>query len=114
MKIKSFLIMIMIFSLLLTTVSMAEGGLGITDSGIQTPGGATTVVSTAVGLLKWVGGAMAIIMLMFAGIKYMTAGADEKAAVKESLLPLVIGAVLIFGAISIVDLFFTGSGGANG
>ena len=106
MKIKSFLIMIMIFSLLLTTVSMAEGGLGITGSEIKKPEAAATVVSTAVGLLKWVGGAMAIIMLMFAGIKYMTAGADEKAAVKESLLPLVIGAILIFGAVSIVEIFF--------
>ena len=80
--------------------------MGIEDSGINTPANAATVVGTAVGLLKWVGGAMAIIMLMFAGIKYMTAGADEKAAVKESLLPLVIGAILIFGAVSIVEIFF--------
>ena len=100
---KSIIISIIMLAIFSTTTALA---LGITDPGIKTPGGATTVVSTAVGLLQWVGGAMAIIMLMFAGIKYMTAGADEKAAVKESLLPLVIGAVLIFGAIGIVNLFF--------
>ena len=47
---------------------------------------------------------IAVVMLAALGIKYMIGSAEEKAEYKKSLLPLVIGAVLVFGAAAIAKV----------
>lgn len=42
--------------------------------------------------------------VVFAGLRYMFASADQKADIKQGLTYLAIGAVLIFGAVSIIQL----------
>ncbi len=44
---------------------------------------------------------VAIIVAMVLGIQFMVASADEKAKVKEALLPFVVGCVVVFGAFTI-------------
>ena len=44
---------------------------------------------------------IAVVVGIVLGIKYMIAGADEKAEVKETLLPYIIGCVVTFGAFGI-------------
>lgn len=56
-----------------------------------------SVVSTVIQVL-------AIAAIVFAGVKYMFAGADEKATIKTGMLILVIGAVLVFGATTVVKI----------
>ena len=62
--------------------------------------------ANVLGILQWGGYIIAIGMLIWVGIKYVTAGAGEKAKAKETLIPIVIGAVLIAGAVTIAEAVF--------
>ena len=44
---------------------------------------------------------LAVIIGIIIGIKFMVASVEEKAKVKEALIPYVIGCVVVFGAFSI-------------
>lgn len=44
---------------------------------------------------------IAVIVGMLLGIKYMSAGSEDKAAIKETLVPYIISCCLIFGAFTI-------------
>ena len=81
-------------------------GYGNLDSGVQ------NTVNKVLGVIKTIGYVVAIAMVMFAGIKYLMAGVGEKAKVKEMLFPMLAGAVLIAGAVTIVGWVF-GLGGQN-
>ena len=41
------------------------------------------------------------------GIKFMMASAEDKAKIKESMVPYVVGSILIFGAFGIWKMFIT-------
>lgn len=45
-----------------------------------------------------------IACVVFAGLRYMMSSADQKADIKKGLSYLVIGAVLIFAAVSIIQI----------
>ena len=47
---------------------------------------------------------LAIAAIIIAGIRYMFASADSKADIKKQLVPLVAGAVLVFGATTIIQV----------
>lgn len=44
---------------------------------------------------------VAVIIAMILGIQFMAASADEKAKVKEAILPFVVGCIVVFGAFTI-------------
>ena len=46
----------------------------------------------------------AIIAIIFAGVRYMFASADQKADIKKQTIILVVGALLVFGAGLVVNL----------
>lgn len=46
---------------------------------------------------------LAIGAIVFAGIRYMFASADQKADIKKSMIILVLGAVLVFGASTVAQ-----------
>lgn len=50
---------------------------------------------------------IAVIIATVLGIQYMLAGADSKAKVKESMIPFVIGCVVVFGAFGIWKVIVT-------
>lgn len=70
------------------------------------PGGGQEFANTILGFVQWVGYAIAIGMLIYVGIKYVMASANEKADLKNSLIKYVIGAVLIAGASTIAGCVF--------
>lgn len=47
---------------------------------------------------------LAIAAIVFAGVKYMFASAEGKADIKTGMLGLVIGAILVFGASTIIKV----------
>lgn len=53
---------------------------------------------------------LAIAAVVFAGVRYMFASADQKADIKKSMIVLVIGAVLVFAATGILKFI---QGAAN-
>lgn len=44
---------------------------------------------------------IAVIVAMILGIQFMVASADEKAKVKEALMPFVVGCVVVFGSFTV-------------
>ena len=70
---------------------------GGTASGIvsKTAGGMWATVVTIVQIL-------AVAAVVFAGLRYMFASADQKADIKKSMGTLAIGAVVVFGATTVI------------
>lgn len=67
-------------------------------------------VSRIIGVIKYIAIAVALGMVIIIGIKWMTAPAGGKAAVKDTFLPYLIGAICV-GAASAIAQFAIGLGG---
>ena len=57
-----------------------------------------------IGIIQMVGVAIAVVMLIMLGIKYMIAAPDEKADIKKTATIYIIGAVILFGASGILQI----------
>ena len=62
-----------------------------------------TVGNNVLGIIQIVGTIIAVGVLMVLGIKYMMGSAEEKAEYKKTMLPYVIGAVILFAAVNIAN-----------
>lgn len=58
-------------------------------------------------ILLILGIVIAVIVGMVIGMKFMTGGAEEKAKVKEMLVPYIAGCIVIFGAFTIWKIVVT-------
>ena len=50
---------------------------------------------------------LAVAAIVFAGVKYMFASAEGKADIKNGMIGLVIGAIMVFGASIVIDIIMT-------
>ena len=64
-------------------------------------------IRTIIGTMQWVGYAIAVGMLVYIGIKYVMASANEKADLKQALIKYVIGAIIIVFATTIATWVFS-------
>ncbi len=69
-----------------------------------TSGGLNKMQGNVLGLVQWFGYAIAVGMLMYIGIKYMMASANEKADLKKGAISYVIGAILLVAASSVFGI----------
>lgn len=76
----------------------AINGLDVPE--IQTTGG------KILGIIRVIGTIIAVGMIMVLGIKYMVGSAEQKAEYKKTLLPYLIGAILLFTATYLADLIY--------
>lgn len=58
------------------------------------------------GLIQVAGTGIAVIMLLVIGVKYILASVQEKAQLKETLVPYVIGAILLFGGSNLLSIVY--------
>ena len=58
------------------------------------------------GIVTTIGSVVAVLVLVVRGIKYMIGSTEEKAEYKKSMLPYVIGAVLLFSASAIASVIY--------
>lgn len=85
------------------------------DSFLQAADGATTIddgklqdsSKTIYNILLVLGICVAVVVAAILGIKFMIGSMEEKAQVKEALIPFVVGCVVIFGAFGIWKIFVT-------
>ena len=66
----------------------------------------TNVASTIVSILQVVGTVIAVITLMFLGIKYMAGSAQYRAEYKKSMIPYLIGCVMLFAIVTIISAVY--------
>lgn len=81
-------------------------GMAIIAEG-QTP---TNIVqnvgNNVLGIIQGIGSYISVGIIMILGIKYMMGSVEEKATYKKSMLPYVIGAVLVFAAVNITSMIY--------
>lgn len=70
---------------------------------VPSENGFTNIVSKILGFIQYAAWAVAIGMIIWIGIKYMMSGAGNKAQVKETLLPYLVGAVCVGAATTIAS-----------
>jgi type IV secretory pathway VirB2 component (pilin) len=66
--------------------------------------GVGAVLNTAIGLLQIAGTGIAVITVTLLGAKYMLSSVDQKAEIKNKATPIVIGCVILFGAVNLVAM----------
>ena len=67
----------------------------------------TKVGNNIVTTIQVVGIVIAVIVLLVIGIKYMMGSASEKAEYKKTMIPYIVGAVLIFAGTSLVRVIYS-------
>ena len=110
MKIVSILMMAIMMLMVATPVFAAkEGETTSTDIQINpTPptdtGGILQIAGKVLGFLQWIALVGGVIIIAVLGVKYMMGSLEEKAEYKKSMIPLVVGVVVVMGATTIANL----------
>lgn len=78
--------------------STIKGEYGEGTEGIENIG------KQVVGIITTVGVVVSVVVLVVLGIKYMIGSAEEKAEYKKTMIPYIIGAILVFAASSIASI----------
>lgn len=83
-------------------------------SSTTTASGADKVAAIAnsiIGPLRIVGNVVSVISLIVIGIKYMIGSVEEKAEYKQTMLPYLIGALMLFAITNLLSILATIVGG---
>lgn len=110
-KVVSILILLLVTSLFLSTTHVFAGvdeiiGTMTEASNVKSEdlnSGIAKSINDVIGLLQIAGTGIALIVVTILGIKYMLASPSEKADTKKQILPILIGCVLVFGAVTLVS-----------
>lgn len=80
---------------------------GLNGNGNVQTNDLTKVGNNIVTIIQVVGIVIAVIVLLVIGIKYMMGSASEKAEYKKTMMPYIVGAVLIFAGTSLVRVIYS-------
>ncbi len=69
--------------------------------------------NSIISVIQVVGVVVAVVILLVLGIKYMMGSAEEKADYKKSMIPYLVGAILIFASTTIVKMVYELIGSLN-
>lgn len=64
-------------------------------------------VQSIAGVIASIGSIISIICLVIIGIKYMLGSVEERAEYKKTMMPYLIGAILIFASVTIANMVYT-------
>lgn len=106
-------IITMLFGVLLVQTTFATEVIGVMgDMGKNTLntgniGKIGSIINTAIGVIQYTGTGLAVIMVTILGIKYLIAAPNDKADVKKQIMPLVIGCIILFASVNLVQIVAT-------
>lgn len=80
---------------------------GLNGNGNVQTNDLTKVGNNIATIIQVVGIVIAVIVLLVIGIKYMMGSASEKAEYKKTMIPYIVGAVLIFAGTSLVRVIYS-------
>lgn len=105
--------------IILTIVALCASSFALTPSDL--PGTNPTNIgniqnlgNNIIGVVRTVGVVVAVVILLVLGIKYMMGSAEEKADYKKSMIPYIVGAILIFASTTIVGIVYDMAMALNG
>ncbi len=103
----------------LMILSMTSGVFALTPDQIKGTEGVTgtaqiqSMGQKVVGVLQTIGVVISVIVLIVLGIKYMMGSAEEKAEYKKTMIPYLVGALLIFAASMLANVVYQFANGLN-
>lgn len=68
---------------------------------------ATNAGNMAITIITTIGISASVITLIILGLKYMLGSVEEKATYKKSMMPYLIGAVLVFCASTVANIIYS-------
>ncbi len=95
-----------VFCIFLFVIGIISPVFGVTvaDPGAGTPSpNVSNITSKVWGTIVTVVQVAAIAAIVFAGVRYMFASADQKADIKKQTVILIVGAVLVFAAVPVAE-----------
>lgn len=111
MKIVSILMMAIMMIMVSTQVLAVDPGNAIkgVEGNIKYGGNTdfTAKVGKIIGFLQWAGAIAGVLIITIFGIKYMMGSLEEKADYKKSMIPFIVGAVVLIAAPQIAKLIFS-------
>lgn len=87
-----------------SVIEGADNFLNVDNTSILDENSIKTVSDTLYNMFSAVGVAIVLIVGAILGIQFIMGSVEEKAEIKEKLIPYVIGSIVIFGAIGIWSL----------
>lgn len=63
-----------------------------------------TIGNDIIGPIQLIGSVVSVIAIIIIGIRYMIGSVEEKAQYKETMMPYLIGAVLVFGITNVLAI----------
>lgn len=106
------IILIIIFMTIIPIISYASTGTISPDKykpeveGVQNATTFAQKVNVIVGGLQVIGIAASVAILAIMGVKFMMGSAEDKADYKETIVPYLIGAALVFAVTTIPNIIF--------
>lgn len=88
------------------TVTDVLNNMVNTDTSSNTTDGLTSLGGNIVAIVQVVGIVIAVIVILVIGIKYLVASPEGKAEYKKTMIPYLVGAVLIFAGTTIVNVVY--------
>jgi len=100
------LVIAVILLTLATTVFASDINLGQYQGNTsgQVAQSANNIINIILGVVKIVAVGVAVIMLVVLAIRYMTASPSEKGDLKQNAFKYVIGALILFGGVAILQM----------
>lgn len=119
-KLISILLFVAMISISLTTVVSASG-IDAANLANRLKGNTSAaqedvmnIGNQIIGIITTVGVVVAVVILLVLGVKYMMGSASEKAEYKKTMIPYLVGAILIFGASAITKVVVGLASGIGG
>ena len=98
---------------LTSTVFAADYTPGSVKSNTNVSGATNvqTVGENILGIIRIVGTILSVGIMMVLGVKYMMGSAEEKASYKKTMIPYIVGAVLLFAAANLAQYVYNFANG---
>ena len=106
----SVILISMIASVNMVFAATTVGNISI-DPNTSNQSSVTKIGNSILGIIQVVGIIIAVGVLMVLGIKYMMGSAEEKAEYKKTMIPYIVGAILIFAATTIANAIYNFANG---
>lgn len=118
------LILFIVFAFGFVNTCFADGGIKDIDGLLKSPklqnvskqdagakeSGIIKGINSIIGLIQLAGSGIALIVITLLGVKYILASPSDKADVKKSIMPIIIGCILLFGGVNIAGIIAAFSG----
>lgn len=105
---KRYKVLIILLILVVATFAVSKVTLawGINDIDVEGSSEFDGVGNSIIKVLSTMGAIISVVMLIVLGIKYMLGSLEERAEYKKTMMPYVIGALLVFAASIIAQIIY--------